>query len=206
MPAHQCSFISGFVLAGGESRRMGQPKPQLVLGSTTLLERQIRLLASACRSVAVVGSNAGMVSPDVQTIPDVLPGCGPLGGIHAALAASRTDFNLVVACDLPFLTPRFLRRLAERAILTQADVTIPEDQARRTVPVCAVFRKRIQGILRARLSLGLNKADSYLRYVQVHRLAWRDIRGAGFSPHLFDNINRPEDFEEAQRRLALLSS
>jgi molybdopterin-guanine dinucleotide biosynthesis protein A len=200
MRAQKFSSVSGFILAGGESRRMGRPKAQLRLGGATLLERQVRLLASVCGQVVVVGANVDAPS-GVPLIPDIFPGRGPLGGIHAALAASRTEFNLIVACDLPFLSRRLLLGLVHLATATGADVTVPEDRARRTVPVCAVYRKAIQGIVRIRLANGLNKADGYFRSVRVHRVAWSQIRRAGFPSHIFDNINRPEDFAEARRRL-----
>jgi molybdenum cofactor guanylyltransferase len=195
--------ISGFVLAGGASRRMGQPKQHLLLGSETMLARQVRLLRSVCRPVSVVGPGVGLASSEVEFLADAFPGRGPLGGIHAALAAARTEFSLIVACDMPFLEQRFLCNLVQRAISSKADVTIPEDKARRLLPVCAVYRKRVQVIIRARLAGGLNKADGYFRDVELDPISWSETLRAGFSPHIFDNINRPEDFEEARRRLGV---
>jgi molybdopterin-guanine dinucleotide biosynthesis protein A len=193
--------ISGFVLAGGESRRMGQPKQRLVLSGETMLERQVRLLSSVCGRVSVVGPPVELAPPVVPYIPDLLAGRGPLGGIHAALSASRAEFNLVVACDLPFLKKRFLQQLAWVALRVGADVTIPEDKTRRLLPVCAVYRRRALGIIRGRLGHDLNKADGYFRDVRLHVVTWREILRAGFSAHIFDNINRPEEYEEARRRL-----
>jgi len=195
--------ISGFVLAGGASSRMGQPKQRLLLGSETMLTRQVRLLRSVCRPVSVVGQRVEPPSIDLEFLADVFAGRGPLGGIHAALAAARSGFSLIVACDLPFLEQRLLRGLVQRAMSSRADVTIPEDKARRLVPVCAVYRKRVQGIIRSRLAEGLNKADGYFRVVELDRISWSEIMRAGFSPHIFDNINRPEDYEDARRRLGI---
>ncbi len=193
--------VSGFVLAGGSSSRMGQPKQNLVLGPETMLERQVRMLRSVCRDVSVVGPAVEPGPESVRFLPDVFPGCGPLGGIHAALAACRTEVNLIVACDLPFLDPRFFRDLLRYAMDSEADVTIPEDKAHRTVPVCAVYRRRIQAIIRARLAQGLNKADGYFRSVRVRQIPWSYILSAGFSSHIFDNINRPDEFKAVQERL-----
>lgn len=183
---------------------MGEPKQALVLNDETLLERQVRLLRAVCRDVSVVGPRVEIVSPEVPFIPDLVRGRGPLGGIHAALASSRANYSLIVACDLPFLEVRFLRHLARLALRSDADVTVPEDKSRRLLPVCAVYHKRILGILHGRLALNLNKADGYFGSVRLHVVRWKEILRAGFSPHLFDNINRPEDFDEARSRLGLV--
>ena len=193
--------ISGFVLAGGESHRMGRPKHRLVLAGETLLERQIRMLQSVCGSVAVVGPRVDLGLREIPFIPDLLRGRGPLGGIHAALSVSHTEFNLIVACDLPFLQKRFLQHLARAALHNRVDVTVAEDKARRLLPVCAVYRRRTLGIIRGRLAQDLNKADGYFRNARLHVVTWRETLRAGFSAHIFDNINRPEDFEEARRLL-----
>ena len=195
--------ISGFVLAGGESRRMGLPKQGLVLNGETMLERQIHLLQGVCRNVSVVGPPVELAPSELPFIPDLLQGRGPLGGIHAALSASRAEFNLIVACDLPSLQTRFLQHLARVALRAGADVTIPEDKTRRLLPVCAVYRKRTLGMIRGRLAQDLNKADGYFRNARLHVVTWREILRAGFSAHIFDNINRPEEFEAARRRLGV---
>jgi molybdenum cofactor guanylyltransferase len=201
--AHRFNSIAGFVLAGGESRRMGQPKHRLVLDGETMLERQIRLLRGVCASVSVVGPTDEQAPVGVGFVSDLLQGRGPLGGIHAALSFSRVEFCLVVACDLPFLQIRFLQHLARVALQVRADVTIPEDRSRRMLPVCAVYRRRTLGMIRGRLARDLNKADGYFHDARIHVVTWREVIRAGFSAHIFDNINRPEEFEAARRHLGV---
>ena len=77
---HRFASISGFVLAGGESRRMGEPKHGLVLGDETMLERQVRLLRCVCWNVAVVGPREDRTLIEVPFLPDPIRGRGPLGG------------------------------------------------------------------------------------------------------------------------------
>ena len=133
------SSLSGFVLAGGESRRMGQPKPLLALAGETMLERQVRLLRPICRSVAVIGLSDGPPSMDVALITDVIRGRGPLGGIFTGLLYTRTEFNLFLGCDLPFVTARFLEFLVRRA--PQCGATMAEMPAGGIQPLCAVYRR-----------------------------------------------------------------
>src|SRR5947199_10316392 len=117
--------ITGCVRAGGRSRGMGIPKETLVLGGERMLDRQVRVLRSVSRSVAAIGAGANSgdsgnaklagvwvdapLIGGVPVISDVLPGRGPLGGIYSGLSWTRTEFNLFLACDLPFVNARLLR-------------------------------------------------------------------------------------------------
>ena len=131
------SQLSGFVLAGGKSTRMGQDKAAVTLNGLTLLEHALAALRQVCRDVAILGKHDlyGSLGPVYE---DIFPGCGPLGGIHAALSNSQTRFNLIIAVDTPFLAPEFLSYLAERAMDSGAVVTTPEidDYAQ---PLCTVY-------------------------------------------------------------------
>ena len=109
------SQLSGFVLAGGKSTRMGQDKAAVTLNGLTLLQHALAALREVCGDVAILGKQElyGALGPVCE---DIFPGCGPLGGIHAALSSSKTQFNLIIAVDTPFLSPEFLSYLADRAI------------------------------------------------------------------------------------------
>ena len=193
------SSLSGFVLAGGESRRMGQPKPLLALAGETMLERQVRLLRPICRSVAVIGLSDGPPSMDVALITDVIRGRGPLGGIFTGLLYTRTEFNLFLGCDLPFVTARFLEFLVRRA--PQCGATMAEMPAGGIQPLCAVYRRAALPIVRANLDAGRNKAQALARRLCSAAIPWYEIARAGLSPRIFANINTPEDYETAKRIL-----
>src|SRR5215470_3369376 len=97
--------LTGFVLAGGKSTRMGRDKALLDWHGQTLLNHMVELLRTAADPVLVVGRNP---------LPDRLPGLGPLSGIATALEFSSTDANLIIAVDLPHLTKDFLKYLRSR--------------------------------------------------------------------------------------------
>jgi molybdenum cofactor guanylyltransferase len=187
---------------------MGRPKPDLVLGTEAMLIRQARLLCHVCRQVAIVGWRHApgaepAVSPpaeDVALLPDALPGRGPLGGIYTALCRTRTEFNLVLGCDLPFVDAPFLHYLSRVALASEADVTVPESHERTCQPLCAVYRRRLLPLVRARLAAGKNKITSFYPLV-VHRIiSWPEIARAGFRASVFVNMNTPEEYELAKRR------
>jgi molybdopterin-guanine dinucleotide biosynthesis protein A len=195
--------LSGFVLAGGQSHRMGKPKGLLKLGGETLLERQLHVLRGVCRRVAVLGAPPGFPAVGARVFADELPGRGPLGGIYTGLKYSRTEYNLFLGCDLPFMEARFLRFLARLAVLEQADVTVPQTRDHRLQPLAAVYRRRALAAIRARLEAGENKTSSFFHRVRCRLVPWREIARAGFSPRIFVNINTPVDYDLAKRLISL---
>ena len=100
--------LASFILAGGESSRMGSNKALLELGGVPLIVRTARLVESASSAPTVVGSPEIYAALGLRTIRDDWPGAGPLGGIATALRASESPWNLIVACDLPYLTKPWL--------------------------------------------------------------------------------------------------
>lgn len=180
---------------------MRRPKAELQLEGETMLDRQIRLLRSVARRVLVVGGTPGYLEDfNVPRIPDALAGRGPLAGLYTALLESRTEFNLVLGCDLPFVSRRLLAFLAARAIATGSDVTVPRSQGGRMQPLCAVYRRRVLYAVRTRLEAGENKFRSFFPAVRCKTIAWRELAGAGFQPSIFNNMNTPEDYERARIR------
>lgn len=197
---HRFSSVSGFVLAGGTSRRMGRPKALLVLGNETMLQRQIRWLRSVCRFVAVLGEPTSFPGLDVPVFSDELPGRGPLGGLYTGLLRTRTEFNLFLSCDMPFIEGRFLHYLCHRALESRADVTVPAFREHEYHPLCAVYRRRALWAVRASLEAGENKVRRFFVRVRCRVLDGREIARGGFAPWIFDNMNTPEDYQAAVQK------
>jgi molybdopterin-guanine dinucleotide biosynthesis protein A len=194
--------LTGFVLVGGASRRMGRAKASLLLDGEPLVERQIRLLRSAARQVVVVGGSPGHLDElDVPCLPDAIAGRGPLAGIYTALLESRTEYNLVLGCDLPFVYRRLLAWLALRALADGSDVTVPRSRDGRLQPLCAVYRRRVLYAVRTRLAMGENKLSGFFSMVHCTTIPWWELADAGFRASVFDNMNTPEDYEYARKRM-----
>lgn len=191
--------LTGFVLAGGRSRRMGQPKRDLLLAGEPMISRQLRLLRSLCGGVGVVGGPKPPSRASHFFCADEWPGRGPLGGIFSGLARTRTEYNLFVGCDMPFLTPLFLRYISERALAGRADVTAPESNDRRVQPLCAVYRRRARVAIRMSLMRGENKTSGFYGRVCCSIIRWPELSRAGFRPEVFANINTPEDYAAARK-------
>lgn len=111
-----CPPMTGFVLAGGKSSRMGREKALLRIGQSTLIEVVIRRLRTCVQHLVVIG-NAQNVSglegvSDVTVLTDLKPAYGPLMGIYTGLMSTTTPLNLFVSCDMPWLDGRLIERLA----------------------------------------------------------------------------------------------
>ncbi len=180
---------------------MGRPKQGLVLDHETMLRRQLRLLGHVCNSVAVAGLSRTPADPDVAVLTDLFPGRGPLAGIYTGLAHTRTEYNLFISCDLPFLRADFLEYLCRRAIESGADATVPKTADHRLQPLCAVYRRRIRGVFRASLESGKGKISLLFPKVRCEILSALEIARQGFSEAIFANMNSPADYDAARRRM-----
>lgn len=196
------AFLSGFVLAGGASRRMGSPKTALSIDGQPMLKRQVLMLRSVARSVGVVGGSSGYLTDlEVFGSPDAMPCRGPLAGIYTALLETRTEFNLVLGCDLPFVTRRLLAFLADRAVSIRGDVTVPISRDGRLQPLCAVYRRRALYAVRTSLAEGENRPRMCFRKIHCTIVPWNDLAQAGFGASVFSNMNTPDDYDYARKRL-----
>lgn len=193
--------VTGFVLAGGASRRMGKNKATLVLGGKTMLQRQLCLLREVCRSVAIIAPPEKFHGLSVPVLPDNPKGAGPLGAIYTGLSQTRTEFNLFIGCDLPFMDVRFLRFIVQRATGNGADVTVARSMEGRLQTLCGVYRRRAQSRIRSCLELGQKKVSCFFPQVHCLIIPWRDLARRGFCSRIFDNMNTPEEYEAARRRV-----
>jgi molybdopterin-guanine dinucleotide biosynthesis protein A len=198
--------ITGFVLAGGASKRMARSKAHLLIGHETMVERQIHLLRSLCRSVAVLGPPENFRSIGVPVLADRFPGRGPLAGLYTGLLHTHSEYNLFLSCDLPFMSVRFLRYLCERALDGGADATVPESRRHGFHPLCAVYRRRARWGIRASLLAGQNKVSSFFWRVRRQVLTTGEMARAGFGLRVFDNMNTLEEYEAVKKWIAVARS
>jgi molybdopterin-guanine dinucleotide biosynthesis protein A len=194
------SQLSGFVLAGGKSTRMGQDKASVTLNGLTLLQHALAALREVCSDVAILGKQElyGALGPVYE---DIFPGCGPLGGIHAALSSSKTKFNLIIAVDTPFLAPDFLSYLAERAFDSGAIVTTPEIDDY-TQPLCTVYSLEFRSIVEQALRQGNYKIVPLFPPGRTLVIKEAELRQFAFAADMFENLNTPEDLARARRRFS----
>lgn len=190
--------ISGFLLAGGKSTRMGRDKALLEIGGETLLERLARLLTPLVASLTVLGAPERYARFGLEVLPDAVAEKGPLAGLVTGLRASAATWGLFVACDLPYLDARFLRFLLGQARNVSEDAIVPET-AHGLQPLCALYRRTCLPVFERALA-GDNAAIVHsLAALRVRRLDRALLKKFAFAETLFENINTPEDYQRARR-------
>ena len=191
--------LTAFVLAGGKSSRMGTDKAFLLLEGQTLVQRALELARSVTDDVRIVGARDKFAA-FAPVLEDEYAERGPLGGIHAALSSTSSDFNLMLAVDLPFLQARFLQYLADEARVANAVVTVPK-AAGGLQPLCAVYRREFGPVAEQALNAGRNKIDTLFTQVAVRIIEEDELARFAFPATMFDNLNTREEWEQARRRL-----
>jgi molybdenum cofactor guanylyltransferase len=192
--------LTGFVLAGGKSTRMGKDKAVLSFAGRTLLETALAAARAVTQEVFIVGPPQlyGQYAP---AIADIFPGCGPLAGIHAALSHTRTEFNLILAVDTPFLSAKLFAYLADQALAAKAVVTAPEVDAY-PQPLCAVYSRGFLPIAERALREARYKIVPLFPNPGTLLIPHAELERFAFTAEMFENLNTPEDLERASRRSA----
>ena len=205
-----CSRLFGVVLAGGRSRRYGSPKPRARLAGLTLLERALAILQAAGLETGVIANRAEDLPTDhpfaaVPVRPDLTPGAGPLGGLHAALswARERGDAGVfLLGCDLPLVPPALVARLATE--FHAARPTVPASPGPLGIePLCACYPVGLVAAAEEWLSAGRFGMGEFVRAHDPVVVARDRLASVAGAEHAFVNVNSPADLERAADLLSL---
>lgn len=204
-------MITGIVLCGGRSTRMGEDKALLLFDGETMLARVVRLVGEVADDVIVVTRPGNTFAPPggghpfrqlpVRIVHDPVEHLGPLAGIAAGLAASTSDTNLVVACDMPLVKPAVLRRLVELRDGADACVAVVDGFAS---PLCAVYGPHVAAAARDLLAAGERRAMALLDRVQTKRVEGALFRDLDPNLDSFVSCDTPETYAALLARRAEL--
>lgn len=212
--------ISGYVLAGGRSSRMGTDKALLELAGKPLIAHAVAKLRCICAEVNILSANPALASC-APLVPDLHPNCGPVGGIEAALAHSSRDWNLILPVDVPFLPAVLLHDWATATIASTETnrVAIFTVDGRRQPAVC-LLHKQVAPSIAAAVALDEFKLLPVLE-ASAHVLALQHARPLDHflrlspivadhrqsaQPLWFVNLNTPQDFAQAEASLHALDN
>jgi molybdopterin-guanine dinucleotide biosynthesis protein A len=189
--------ITGFILAGGKSTRMGADKAFVQFKGRTLLEHALDLVRSVAADVLIVGAR-DKFAPFAPTVEDIFRDRGPLGGIHAALRASQTELNFILAVDMPFVSASFLQYLIREAeTASDATVVVPRSDGR-WQPLCAAYRRPFADDAEKALLAGNNKIGLLFDGVAIRVIDEKATERAGLSSSIFRNLNTLEELRSSQ--------
>lgn len=188
--------VTGIILAGGKSSRFGSNKALSRIDGDRLIERLCRTVGSvAGRMMLITNTPEDYAFLELEYRKDLVPRCGPIGGIYTALRTAHTPLCLCVACDMPFIRPEFLEYMVERS--PGYDVVVPVNGGR-VEPLCAVYRETCVPAIEDRIQARRYKIDGFFDAVRVLRL---EPEEGGFDDtDMFFNINDRADYEAALKR------
>jgi molybdopterin-guanine dinucleotide biosynthesis protein A len=191
------SQIEAFILAGGQSRRMGTDKSQLRLENQTFTERVAETLEQVSDAIILVGARHEHAK--YKSVADVYPGWGALGGLHAALAACESEWAIVVACDLPFVTAGLFNYLA--LLRENCDAVVPLQPDERPQPLAALYRiepcrQRAAELIES----GRRRPRDLLELVNTRWVPFNELRNLDQAEKFFVNINTPDDYHAVTMR------
>ncbi len=191
--------ISGIVLAGGQSRRLGRDKAVEPVQGQPLIQRVVERVRQVSRETVIVVADqdrgdALPLDKEARIALDIYPGKGSLGGIFSGLSAAQEEWGVVVACDMPFLNLDLLRYLV--SLREDVDAVVPVLEGR-PEPTHSLYSKACLPHIEARLKANDLKISGFFDEVRVKYVPEEDV--ARFDPDYlsFFNINSPEDLDKA---------
>jgi len=190
--------ITGIVLAGGKSSRMGCDKGMVQLNEKKFIEHILAAIVPNVNDIIIVANNKNYSSLGYKVYEDLIKDCGPLGGIYTGLVNSQTENNIIVSCDIPFISSDLIKYIIEN--IGKAEVAVPVFKGN-TEPLCAVYTKRTTTEIYNLIMGGELKIRNVLRRFitkEIHvtkRLKFYDDK-------LLVNINTPEELK-LQKELRL---
>jgi molybdopterin-guanine dinucleotide biosynthesis protein A len=187
--------ISAAILNGGRAARFGgRDKGALVAGGRTIRDRQLAVLGALSEDILLVGGDgAGPFPVPIRLVADRHPGRGPLAGLEAALTEARGEVVIIVACDMPGVSARFLSDLLSRIDLVDAVVPRTESGYH---PLCAVYRRTCLPVVSRRLAEGRLAMNGIFDEVRVSEVSGAGLWASGDPRRLLANVNTPADYDE----------
>ena len=191
--------VTGIILTGGESRRMGFDKGSIELAGSHLLEKTVELFKRLFPDVIVVSKEVGRFGDlGCREVKDILPAMGAMVGIVTGLKAAETDYIFTAACDMPFLNEKVISLIIDKG--AGFDIAIPEVGGR-SHPLHALYSKSCYNGMKAcmeRGERGLNRFIKSLPERSVRAVTEDEIREVDPEFLSLFNMNTPEELERAE--------
>lgn len=189
--------VTGIVLAGGKSRRMGTEKGLLKLGDKHMIEYSIEVLKGVCSQILIIENSDAYHFLGFEVIADVIPKSGPMGGIYTGLLNSQNDLNLVLSCDMPFIQTELLKDLIENS--AGNDVVVPWHGLNKFEPMCALYHKKVATLFYEFIQRKNFKIPDTFKHLKTNRFSIH--KGLSYyNQDLFFNVNSKEELSQIQER------
>jgi len=185
-------MITGIILTGGKSQRMGKEKGLCHFRGLMLVEYAIKTLLPLCDELILSANNKldEYRQFGYPVVSDILPDSGPIGGLYSGLLASKTELNLVISCDTPFVTTALFTELIKH--INNFQSVVPIHETKFIEPLTACYKKSCLPIIKSQIETGHFKMTDLLDKLNTHYLEVNaTLPEIGVS--MFHNLNTPED-------------
>jgi molybdopterin-guanine dinucleotide biosynthesis protein A len=187
--------MTSIILAGGRASRMeARDKSFLEIDNEPIIKRQLRKLKSLSQEVIIVSNSPDNYKglKEVKVISDVVPNCGPLGGIYSGLLASRDDYNFVVACDMPFIDSALIQYMHKNAY--GYDIVVPRIY-NRYEPLFCIYSKKCLKYIKELLDKKVFKISTFFSEVVAREITENEVVQFTSPEKVFINVNTQEDLK-----------
>jgi molybdenum cofactor guanylyltransferase len=186
------------ILSGGKSSRMGTNKALLPIEEKPNIARIKEELETKFKEMILITNEPDSYEfLQIPTVSDKYPGFGPLAGIHAGLLASNQEVNLIIACDMPFVSAGIGTILVEN--IEGYDAVVPVINGMKH-PLFAVYHKRILPIIEESLLQSRLRIKHVLDQINTLYVSEKELQKQGKElEHIFFNMNHPEEYEHAKK-------
>ncbi len=186
------NHINAYILAGGNSSRMGTDKGMMLLNGKPIVQYVLEQLQLTFKNVSIVSNNPEYEMFGVEVIPDIITGVGPAGGVFAALNHSDKAYNFIVGCDMPFITTSIIDLVLNE--VANADIVLPLISGR-LEPLFGIYSKSCIQIWHGLINQKIIKLQDMVSYFNLKKI---DLDRLGQYNDIFlTNINTRADLEKA---------
>ena len=194
--------VTGIILAGGKSSQMGSDKGLLQLCGKQIVSYAIDALSGICDRIIISTTSDAYQSIGYEVIADEIPGIGPMGGVYSALKESKTGKNLILSCDLPFVSKELLEHILSHGEGYQ--VAVPWQGNQHYEPLCGFYELSTLDKLSEFIHKGIYKLPDWFDEISVNKLIINDKLGF-YHENLFLNVNTKSDLQKAEKLIKSIS-
>lgn len=183
--------VSGIILSGGKSSRMGSEKGLKLFKGKPLVEYAIQALDQYCDNLILSTNNPDYYQKyKLITIEDEIKNLGPMGGIYSCLKQTSFDINIILSCDMPFVDGNLIKFIIEN-IDTDFDALVPVHKGNKMEPLCAYYHSGLLSTLKSFVESENYKMMNFLESINCEKLNLEEWKG--YNQLYFKNFNTPED-------------
>ncbi len=187
--------VTGIILAGGKSSRMGAEKGLQLLCGKPMISYAIEALTGLCSQIIISSSSNAYSGFGFNIVADEFPDIGPMGGIYSSLKQSTSTKNLILSCDLPLVTHQLMEYILQQG--EKYEVAVPWEGGRHYEPLCGFYNRSVINKLKSFIEKGNYKLPDLFEEININQLIINE-KSAVHQPNLFLNVNTSADLLKAE--------